>query len=364
MMKTVNKPLNIRTGLPATEAPSPAFLTPGATVQVSEIVRGTMIDGNNKWYKGVDGNFYWSGGFDNTVSDSALIITQDDPATRLINYNDLLEGVDSTLKSGRGEGIHIAILDSGLNAGHQDLQSLKIITRQNCTGNNTADTTDHTEEGHGSHVTGLIAASGKEKGITGLSSLAGVSVYKVIADDDTVSGTSLDAALQHILSSSNPPDIINMSLSITQDEYTAILPTLDAISKKCICIAAAGNNNTLLASKKRLFVPALHKDIIAVGAIDSSFISSNPTPVFHPQLDFVLPSFSFFSCSNTGAGGYKRLKGASMTTAFVTAFAALLLKKDPSLKGNATAMKIQLGKIAKPYGPGLLNSFQLTKPTS
>jgi hypothetical protein len=55
--------LNIRSGNPSTKSPVVQVAGTGTTLNYVEvIVNGEKINGNNKWYKDANGNFFWSGG--------------------------------------------------------------------------------------------------------------------------------------------------------------------------------------------------------------------------------------------------------------------------------------------------------------
>lgn len=64
MKLTVSKYLNIRVGAPSASAKCPGYLNPADTLEIQSVCVGDEIEGNNIWYQGVDGSYYWSGGFD------------------------------------------------------------------------------------------------------------------------------------------------------------------------------------------------------------------------------------------------------------------------------------------------------------
>lgn len=66
MKVTANSYLNARTNQASTKMPNPFFVQPGDIIEIDDVLCGEEIEGNCIWYHGTDGNFYWSGGVENT----------------------------------------------------------------------------------------------------------------------------------------------------------------------------------------------------------------------------------------------------------------------------------------------------------
>ncbi len=361
--RTVTKALNARTGLPDTTAPNPGFLLPGTSLEIVATVKGKSIEGNDTWYQASDGHFYWSGGFDRTISDSVLTIWQSNPKSQLINYNGLFEGLTTAMTANLGEGISIAVFDSGINASHRDFQ-MSHIEIAGCFNNKPGkDATDRSEDGHGTHTAGLIAAAAANtQGIIGIAPKSRIRIYKVLTDGGASDAEFLMNAITDILNSGPMPDIINMSLNIDLDSYQSsatLKAALDDISTKTICVAAAGEDNLLLAGSNGFLAPALHPNFISAGALSKAFFMANPAPVFNPRLDIIIPEFNIFSCSNKSNISYEQLNGSSMSAALTSGLIALLLSNDPSLKKNPSKVRSKLKSLAKPYSSAGFNSFSI-----
>jgi len=73
MHKITNTYLNVRIGEASTSAPCREYLAPSTTVEVVAAVTGTMIDGNNIWFRDARDNYYWSGGFEGSSFSERLI---------------------------------------------------------------------------------------------------------------------------------------------------------------------------------------------------------------------------------------------------------------------------------------------------
>jgi subtilisin family serine protease len=361
MIKTVTKFLNVREGFPSAEAVCKIFLKPGDKVDIIEELKGQILDGNDTWFKDNEGKFLWSGGFDDSLSDAFKKITLFDPQRNKISYHELMDGFTDLFSQADGSGISVGVFDTGLVTQHIDFANTSISRAGDFT-TNPATGIDNSSEGHGTHVTGLIAASSvSTTGIRGLAPATSIKVYKVIEDDGTAKGANLKAAIEQILKG-DIPDIINMSLDITFDEYTAIKPLLDELTTKCICVAAAGNNSQLLQQSDAVFFPAIHDNIISIGAVNKKFLTNNQAPAFNKRVDYIFPLSQLFSCSNQPGNSYAKLQGSSMACALASGLVALLLSKNSALKKDVKNVKQQLDSLAVAYSNYFFTTFQIIKP--
>jgi hypothetical protein len=74
---TVIKNLNVRTGKPAVDAPCFTYLLPGAVIEVDDtLIVGDLYECNDRWFKGLDGNFYWSGGILDKAENSDIAMVR------------------------------------------------------------------------------------------------------------------------------------------------------------------------------------------------------------------------------------------------------------------------------------------------
>jgi subtilisin family serine protease len=216
----------------------------------------------------------------------------------------------------------VAVLDTGLHP-HVDIDGSAVVSPHNMiTG--TDDVVDG--QGHGTHVTGTIAASADNgAGVAGIAPGVSLMPVKVLADDgsgyfsDTVAG--VDWARTHGAS------VINLSLGgyLTADQAAAYRPAFDAaIAAGVVIVAAAGNDG---ANGVSSFYPAAFPGVIAVGStqIDDSRASySNAGP--HNTIS--APGSSILSLSKDGTG-YVFMSGTSMATPHVVGAAALLRTLHP-----------------------------------
>jgi subtilisin family serine protease len=218
------------------------------------------------------------------------------------------------------------IVDSGIDLDHPDL-NVDIENSKNFIDNNlTADD----DNGHGSHVAGIIAAINNDIGVIGVAPGAQVVALKV-ADMNgvgTISGTI--AALDYIATENvgSPNDVVNISLGFA-DRFTYDLldAAVVAIANKGIKISIAAGNNTDDAT---FYSPARvnHPNVYTISAMDKndsfSSISNYGVPV-----DYCEPGINIYSCYLDG--GYAYNSGTSMAAPHA---AGILLLGEISNGGN------------------------------
>jgi len=250
-----------------------------------------------------------------------------------------------------GKGIKVAVLDTGI-ATHSDVYVSGGVSFAPYT------TSYNDDNGHGTHVAGIIGAENNDQGTVGVAPDAELYAVKVLGSNgsgytsDIVSG--IDWAI------ANNMDIINMSLG-TQTESLALKDAVTrAINSGIVVVAAAGNDGNSLGTGDTVDFPARYDNVISVAAIDSN----NNKAYFSsagPSVDVAAPGVSIYSTLNTGGYGY--MQGTSMASPYVAGVLALYKEAYPNysatqletlLKENA----IDLGTVGKDnlYGYGLVQS--------
>ncbi|MDU0460705.1 MAG: S8 family serine peptidase, partial [Geobacteraceae bacterium] len=258
-----------------------------------------------------------------------------------------IESVWPTIKS--TALVTVAVIDTGVQAGHPDLSG-RTLKGYDFTTNN-PDAND--DNGHGTFVSGIIAANSNNIGIRGLYNNARILPVKVM--DANGAGTYEDAAKGIIYAADNGAKVIN--LSIGGYGYSPML--LDAVnyaqSKGCILIAAGGNDSI----EKEVY-PAGYPDVIGVAAMageDAIWQSSNTGR----HIAVAAPGANIISTSANG--GYSVASGTSAAAPMVTALAAILTAERPDLSSSVIARLIQqtardLGEKGrdKVYGTGAIDA--------
>ena len=279
-----------------------------------------------------------------------------------------LIGAPSVWSAGyRGEGIEIAVLDTGVDAAHPDLDDLddvatttdpKVIRVVDFT--NDATTTDL--HGHGTHVAGIAAGTGAG-GSSGVAPGANVWSVKVLGASGSGSTNSVISGIEYAFlgpdglpKTGDEADVINMSLgdSTPEDGNEPLSLAADkAVDEGLVVVIAAGNDGSAMFT---LNSPGVARKPIAVAATDNadavaSFSSRGPTIDRRLKPDIAAPGVGIAAANHLTAGT-KVLSGTSMASPHVAGMAALLLQAHPTW--TPQMVKAALMNTALPLsGPNL-----------
>lgn len=255
-------------------------------------------------------------------------------------------GAPAAWKVTEGRGIRIGVIDTGI-AKHPNL---KVAGGTNTMGGSSY----RDDNGHGTHVAGIIAARGHACAQRGAAPRA--SLYAVKALDSSGSGYLSDIIEAIDWCISRRMHVINMSLGLYGGPSSAALQHVirKASSRGIVIIASAGNSGP---SHAKLDEPAAFPQTIAVAASNrndriASFSSRGA------GLDLSAPGDRIRS--TWLGGGYRILSGTSMAAPHVTGGAALLLAAYPKLRPAAVSCRLKrwASKLplypARTQGAGLL----------
>lgn len=216
-----------------------------------------------------------------------------------------------------GQEIKIAVIDSGI-VEHEDLAG-NIREGYNYL-NNTTDVIDNI--GHGTFVSGLIAAEMNEYGIVGVAPKAEIIPLKCFDTGTTTTVSVIKKAIEDAVDKYNV-DIINMSFGLTQYSQTLENAINHAIDNGVIVVAAVGNKGT-----ETLYYPAAFENVIGVGSIDSNCDKSDFSQ-FNQSVDVVAPGENVYSTTNTN--GYGSKNGTSFSTPIVTGTIAFMMNVNANI---------------------------------
>jgi len=261
-------------------------------------------------------------------------------------------GAPSAWSLSRGSGVKVAVIDTGIVTLHPDLKD----NLAGCVNFIFSWRTCEDDNGHGTHVSGIIAAKDNTFGVVGVAPLAKIYSLKVLNRRGSGYLSDIISALDW--SVANGMQVVNMSLGTTSD----IQSFHDAITRVYNAgiteVAAAGNSGPTANSVN---FPGAYPEVIGVAATDSS----DAVPSWSsrgPQVDIAAPGASIYSTYLKN--GYATLSGTSMASPHVAGTVALRLFVKPSTSPSQMRTTIQTNADSLPFGPtlvgaGLVNAYKV-----
>lgn len=180
-----------------------------------------------------------------------------DKSTALVGV-DRIRVMDSNGRELTGEGVRVAVIDTGIDYTHQDLFGFgkggKVVDGYDFLNRNKEplDT-----DGHGTLVAGIIAANGNIKGVAPDAELV---AYRIASHGSYVSTTDMLRALDRAVD--DKVDIVNISLGLDYVSQEIDRAIEELIRKGVVVVTAAGNNG----QAKPIGSPASAHRAISVGA--------------------------------------------------------------------------------------------------
>ncbi len=252
-----------------------------------------------------------------------------------------------------GNGVEIAVLDTGIDTDHVDLAS--VIISQKCFADSCPNGAESAEDdnGHGTHVAGIIASQGTtspEGGSPGVK----VHAIKVLDSNNSFSASSIVlAGLDYVINELPTVALVNMSLGTSAlfasncdyaTSYTiAFTSAINTLRTRGTLSFVASMND---ANNNEIAAPACSSQAIAVGSVwdtnpsvwnGSRCIETNPVADeiacfsnTSDSLDMLAPGSPITSTRMNGGTTIK--SGTSMATPLALSCAALLLESDPTLR--------------------------------
>ncbi len=252
----------------------------------------------------------------------------------------------------QGAGVKVAVLDTGIDSSHQDLDVDGGYSVFTDSANSNPFNDGH---GHGTHVAGTIAALNNTVGVLGVAYNVDLYAVKVLDNSGNGSYAGIAEGIQWAVD--NNMDIVNMSLGGSSS--STILENMCNAANQAgvLLIAAAGNSGNSWGIGNNVGYPARYSSVMAVAATDSNnkrgyFSSTGPTvEISAPGVDIL---------STVPGNGYASNNGTSMASPHVAGVAALVKAAKPSLSNtqirnilNNTATS--LGS-SNHYGNGLVQA--------
>jgi serine protease len=222
-----------------------------------------------------------------------------------------------------GEGVTVAVIDTGVDSQHPDLAA-NVLSGYDATTGVPGESTD--VHGHGTHVAGTIASlTGNGVGVTAVAPDVRILPVKVLSDDG--SGYMSDTAKGIIWAVGNGAQVINMSLGGPTRSVAVSNAVAYARSMGVTVVAAVGNERE---QGSPVSYPGADEGVIGVAA------TTSPDAVAHysnagDYVDVAAPGSAIISTYPVARGSYASSSGTSMASPHVAATAALLKAYQPAL---------------------------------
>lgn len=231
-----------------------------------------------------------------------------------------------------GEGIKVAVIDSGVDYTHDDLEGLVVGGYDFV--NNDHDPFD--DNGHGTHVAGTIAAVNNEIGVIGVA--PGVDIYALKVLDASGSGSfsNIIAALNWCVL--NGIKVTNNSFGSSVDPGATVQDAfIRSYNAGILHIASAGNSGKANGRGDNVGFPAQYDSVMAVAATDSNdaraYFSSTG-----PDVEIAAPGVAILS--TVPGGGYESWSGTSMASPHVAGVAALIMASNSGISNVAVRERL------------------------
>ena len=260
-----------------------------------------------------------------------------------------------------GQGINVAVLDTGVNTSHLDLvnrvEQCKDFTTTSTFVNNSC--TDR--NGHGTHVAGSALADGGSDngGVYGVAPQADLWAYKVLLDSGSGYSDDIAAAIRHAADqavATGTKTVISMSLGASSNNSLISSAVTYAYGKGVLIVAAAGNSGY---SPGTIGYPGALVNAVAVAALEdkqengtyrvanysSRGVRSTAGDYIIQQGDVEVSAPGSDVYSTWYNGGYNTISGTSMATPHVSGLAAKIWAQNPTW--THTQLRTELQRRAK-----------------
>lgn len=255
-----------------------------------------------------------------------------------------------------GSGVTIAIIDTGVNFDHEEFKDSLgntifselsgVVTGVNTVKNRASYTTEaawasalNDTAGHGTHVTGLIAAQPNGKGIIGIAPKANIIFIKAVDANNAFPNAYIQTALTY--AANNGADIISMSIQSYANSVTYNGLTMTGVAAQttafntytskdyslgCTLLAAAGNYNTSEPS-----YPANSTNVISVGSVskDDKTAKAPFSNYGADNIDVVAPGYVMSTYKGSTDTYKSDWYGTSFSTPLTAGLLALYKQANP-----------------------------------
>jgi len=349
-------------------------------VEINDVLKSNSVMSSEPYFPD-DPYLIWQWSIHNTASDNTIIAKADADIDMPEAWG--IEQGDSS--------VIIAILDSGIKNWHNEFDGRIWINKNEIPDNgidddkngfiddnngwNFAYGTNNIDDdrGHGTALASIICSNqNNSQGMAGINGKCKIMVLKVSDTSGNALFDNLAKAIQYAIN--NEAKVINLSLGSSKKSSTLEEYIKSAFEQNVTICAASGNNNV-----DTVYFPANLSSVISVGSVGPTDIRSKRWidavgkiggSNYGDSLDVVAPGDSIIYLYYK-TGNYYRKNGTSLSTAFVTGLASLLISQDTSRTPNniyrliTTTAEDQVGDpledtpgYDKYYGYGRINAYK------
>lgn len=271
----------------------------------------------------------------------------------------------------KGQGIKVAVIDTGIDDTHPDFAG-RIVASKSFVGDSARD-----DNGHGSHVAGIIAGSGAKSGgkYVGVAPEASLYVAKVLRANGSGAMSGVMSGIEWAVLEQKV-QVINLSLGGSGScDGTDALSTMcdEAVQQAGVVVCVAAGNEG--PETKTVGSPGCARRVITIGATDdtdriANFSSRGPTADGRTKPDIVFPGVGIIAPQAAGTRlgrvveeGYVSADGTSMATPHAAGVAALMLQANPNLSAEQVktlmmAAAVNIGALPNEQGVGRGDAYQ------
>ena len=268
------------------------------------------------------------------------------------------------IAAGGDSSVVVAVIDTGVDYTHEDLKDNIWVNTKEIPGNGIDDDgngciddvygvdletgrdSGMDDNGHGTHVAGIIAAANNHIGVVGLA--YNVKLMPIKAGMASGFFNQSQIAKGILYAYNNGADVINMSFGGSASTI-AVQDALETAYTRCVLVAAAGNNsapNSLLPIYPAALSYVMGVMSVDIRGVESGFTNYDVVPYNSVEYEVYAPGSQILS--TIPGNRYATWSGTSMAAPYVSAMAALLRSAYPDT--NTYPTKFIYGQIAATGG--------------
>ncbi|MRG87459.1 S8 family peptidase [Salinibacillus xinjiangensis] len=257
-----------------------------------------------------------------------------------------------------GEGVNVAVLDTGTYTSHPDLVN-NVEQCKDFTKRSSALTVGSCDDrnGHGTHVAGTVLGNGGTDGlgVYGVAPNADLWAYKVLGNSGSGYADDIAYAIEHAADQGNQLNenvVISMSLGSSSESPLITDAVNYAVNQGALVVAAAGNSGPDAGT---IGYPGATPNAIAVAALENSrnngeygvdsyssrglYGGAGDFSIEEGDVEVSAPGTAIESTWNNG--GYNTISGTSMATPHISGLAAKMWATNPSLSNTQLRANLQ-----------------------